>query len=90
MKSTLDDFVSIINGHVFANDKDRVFTYIEFVKQSGYENDPNVFINQYKDYLCKWANIKNSETKVSDEDFVANKLIEILKSITLDYSSYEE
>ena len=90
MNSTLEDFVSIINGYAFADDKDRVFTYIEFVKMYGYENDPNVFINYYKEYLTAWAKVKNSETNISDTDFVASKLIEILKSITLDYSSYEE
>ena len=90
MNSALEDLPSIINGLSFAKDRERVFTYIEFVKMFGYENDPNVFINYYKDYVTKWAEIKNSEITVSDEDFIFSKMVEILKSITLDYSSYEE
>lgn len=86
----IEEIFSVINGHVFAKDKDRVFTYIEFVKMFGYDNDPNTFITFYKDYVSRWANLKKSEINITDEEFVASKLIEILKSITLDYSSYEE
>ena len=44
MNPVLADIKSIINGHDFAKDRDRVFTYIEFVKMFGYENDTNTFI----------------------------------------------
>ena len=37
-----------------------------------------------------WNNKKSSQIKQTDEDFVMNKMVDILKSITLDYSSYEE
>lgn len=90
MASSIDEINSIINGYDFAKDRERVFTYIEFVKMFGFENDSNTFINSYKDYVTKWAKIKKEEITLSDEDFVLSKLIEILKSITLDYSSYEE
>lgn len=90
MNPHLDEIFSIINGHAFAKDKDRVFTYIEFVKMFGYENNPNVFIGYYKEYVIRWAAIKHEEITVTDDEFVFSKLIEILKSITLDYSSYEE
>ena len=90
MNPALDELFSIINGETFAKDKDRVLTYIEFVKMFGYDNDPNIFINYYKEYVTRWAEIKHKEISVSDEEFVFSKLVEILKSITLDYSSYEE
>lgn len=90
MNPVLADIKSIINGHDFAKDKDRVFTYIEFVKMFGYENDTNTFITHYKDYVTQWASLKKESINISDADFVMSKLVDILKSITLDYSSYEE
>lgn len=90
MNPDLEAITSIINGHEFATDRNRVLTYIEFVKMFGYENDPNVFITHYKEYVTRWASIKKDEITITDNDFVFSKLVEILKSITLDYSSYEE
>ena len=90
MNPQLDEIYSIINGNRQAKDKDRVFTYIEFVKMFGYDNDPNVFISFYKEYVTRWAAIKQDSISVTDDEFIFSKLVEILKSITLDYSSYEE
>lgn len=90
MNPSLDEIVSIINGYTDAADNQRVFTYIEFVKLFGYENDVNVFITFYKDYVTRWANAKKASINVSDDEFVFSKMVDILKSITLDYSSYEE
>lgn len=90
MITALDNIESIINGYDFAKDKDRVFTYIEFVKMFGFEHNSETFITFYKEYVTRWASIKKQEITLSDEDFVLSKMIEILKSITLDYSSYEE
>lgn len=90
MNPELEAVSSIINGNHFAKDKDRVFTFIEFIKMFGYQNDPNIFITYYKDYLIRWAAVKKQEISISDDEFVFSKLVEILKSITLDYSSYEE
>ena len=56
----------------------------------GYENDTNTFISVYKDYVTAWAAVKKSSIYVSDKDFVMGKMVDILKSITLDYSNYEE
>ena len=82
--------MSIINGYANASDGQRVFTYIEFVKMFGYENDINTFITEYKDYVTKWASIKKESIILSDDDYVMSKMVDILKSITLDYSSYEQ
>jgi hypothetical protein len=90
MSTELEKIDSIINGFNFAKDKDRVFTYIEFVKMFGFEHSSETFITFYKEYVTRWANTKNEELTLSIDDFVLTKLIEILKSITLDYSSYEE
>ena len=90
MNPVLVDIQSIINGYSNAKDKDRVFTYIEFVKMFGYDNDTNIFISAYKDYVTQWTSVKKDSITLSDEDFVMSKMVEVLKSITLDYSSYEE
>jgi hypothetical protein len=90
MSTGLEKIDSIINGFDFAKDKDKVFTYIEFVKMFGFEHNSETFITSYKDYVTQWAAIKKEEITLSDEEFVLTKMIEILKSITLDYSSYEE
>lgn len=90
MNPVLADIKSIINGFSKAKDKERVFTYIEFVKMFGYDNDTNIFISAYKDYVTQWANVKKDSITLSDNDFVMSKMVEVLKSITLDYSSYEE
>lgn len=90
MNPVLADIKSIINGYSNAKDKDRVFTYIEFVKMFGYDNDTNIFISAYKDYVTQWSIVKKDSITLSDEDFVMSKMVEVLKSITLDYSSYEE
>lgn len=86
----LNEIISIINGIDYAKDYDRVFTYIEFVKCFGYENNVEVFIREYKEYLIRWANYKKESITQTNEEFVNSKLVDILKSITLDYSSYEE
>lgn len=86
----LSQIISIINGYVNAKDSERVFTYIEFVKMFGFENNPDTFISIYKEYVTRWANIKKSSIDVSIDDYVMSKMVEILKSITLDYSSYQE
>lgn len=90
MNPNLNQIVSIINGYINAKDSERVFTYIEFVKMFGYQNDTNTFITTYKDYVTRWADSKKSSISISDKDFIMSKMIDILKSITLDYSSYEE
>ena len=86
----LDEIISIINGIDYAKDYDRAFTYIEFVKCFGYENNVEVFIKEYKEYLIRWAKCKKESITQTNEEFVNSKLVDILKSITLDYSSYEE
>lgn len=86
----LERLTSVINNSVNAQDNDRAFTFIEFVKLYGFDKSETVFLGDYKDYLTAWAAKKNENTTQSDEEFVREKLYDILKSITLTYSSYEE
>jgi hypothetical protein len=69
MNPTLDEIYSIINGFQFADDKDRVFTYIEFIKMFGYDNDTNIFITYYKEYDSeeKWVSIVNADQRLSNK-----------------------
>jgi hypothetical protein len=90
MNPELSDIKSIINGWTNAKDNERVFTYIEFTKMFGYDNDVNTFITTYKDYVTRWANIKKASITLNDDDFILSKMVDILKAITLDYASYEE
>ena len=87
----LEEINSIINGSANALDKDKAFTFIEFIKWCGFENNPNSFLVEYKEYLNKWADVKTVEDlNKTKEEFVRDKIIDTLKSITLNYSSYEE
>lgn len=90
IKPLLSEIKSVVNETPGAKDTSRAFTYIEFVKEFGYGDDPDDFIVLYKDYLIKWNQRNNGDTTLSNEEFVQEKMIQILKTITLDYSSYEE
>ena len=90
MNPELSDIKSIINGWTNAKDSERVFTYIEFTKMFGYDNAVQTFITSYKDYVTQWAKIKKQSITLNDDDFILSKMVDILKAITLDYSSYEE
>lgn len=85
----LENLTSVINDSVNALDKTRAFTFIEFIKVSGAENNDESFVSLYKEYLTRWAEKQDFREK-DKKDFVKERLVEILKTITLTYSSYEE
>lgn len=89
MASPLNSLYSIINRYNNAKDADRAFTFIEFIKEFGYDNSPSSFLTDYKDYLSEWSKVKKETTDTNNE-FIKSSFINILKSIILDYSSYEE
>jgi hypothetical protein len=33
----------------------------------GYDNDPNIFINYYKEYVTRWSEVKHANISVTDE-----------------------
>lgn len=87
----IDEIDSIINGNSNALDKDKAFTFIEFIKCFGFENNPDSFLTLYKEYLNAWAEAKSVEDIAKTKDqYVRERMIDTLKSITLTYSSYEE
>lgn len=87
--SLLEKLTSVINDSANALDKKKAFTFIEFVKISGIENSDSAIVSVYKDYLTLWSE-KQNFSKKDKTNFVKEKLVEILKTITLSYSSYEE
>ena len=90
MDSALKNIRSIINSFKDAADSDRAFTFIEFIKEFGYDNSPTTFLTIYKEYLNEWAKSSDKNTILSDKELVRKNMIDILKSIVLSYSSYEE
>lgn len=90
MAVLLKNICSIINNKHEAKDFERAFTFIEFIKEFGYDNSTSSFINEYKTYLSLWSNKKDAEKNKSDAEFIRENLIDTLKSIVLTYSSYEE
>lgn len=90
MSAILENLYSTINDKLDAKDNQRAFTFIEFIKEFGYDNSPSSFLNDYKLYLSKWNNKKNLESSLTDKELIQTSLIDTLKSIVLTYSSYEE
>ena len=90
MAVLLKNLYSIINGKSDAKDKDRSFTFIEFIKEFGYDNSSSSFLVDYKSYLSAWANTIQNSKVISDKEFIKRSLTDTLKSIVLTYSSYEE
>lgn len=90
MSVSLTNLYSLINGYNDAKDRNKVFTFIEFIKEFGYDNSSDVILTFYRSYLTKWANIKKRKDYLDDKEFVKDALTDTLKSITLSYSSYEE
>lgn len=86
----LKNLHSIINDSLNAKDNNRAFTFIEFIKEFGYDNSPGLFLSEYKEYLTQWNNKKNTTSLITDKEFVKASLINTLKSIVITYSSYEE
>ena len=86
----IDRIDSVINGRFRAPDSSRAFTFIEFIKQFGGENTQESFVGLYKDYLTRWSAIKTEDIELTEKEYVRQKMVDILKSITLTYSSYEE
>lgn len=89
MASPLNSLYSIINRYTGAKDSERAFTFIEFIKEFGYDNSSASFLNDYKDYLSQWSKVKK-DGMTDEKELIKNSFIAMLKNIILDYSSYEE
>lgn len=90
MNVSLTNLYSLINGYTDAKDRERVFTFIEFIKEFGFENSSDIILSLYREYLILWANTKKRNDFIDDEEYVKEALTDTLKTITLSYSSYEE
>ena len=90
MNISLTNLYSFINGYNNAKDKDRAFTFIEFIKEFGFDNSVDIALSTYRDYLTQWALIKKRTDKLDDKEYVRETLTDTLKSLVLTYSSYEE
>lgn len=90
MNVSLTNLYSLINGYTDAKDKERVFTFIEFIKEFGFENSSDTILSLYREYLILWSNTKKRNDFVDDADYVKEALTDTLKTIVLSYSSYEE
>jgi hypothetical protein len=86
----LTNLYSLINGYEDAKDRNRVFTFIEFIKEFGYDNSSDILLTLYRDYLTSWSTIKKRNDFLDDKEYIKVALTDTLKSITLSYSSYEE
>ena len=90
MNTSLTNLYSLINGYDDAKDRSRVFTFIEFIKEFGYDNSSDTMLTTYRKYLTAWATIKKRNDYLDDKEYIKSILTDTLKSITLSYSSYEE
>lgn len=90
MTVSLTNLYSLINGYDDAKDRNRVFTFIEFIKEFGLDNSSDILLSLYREYLTTWATIKKRNDFLDDKEYVKEALTDTLKSITLSYSSYEE
>ena len=90
MTVSLTNLYSLINGYDDAKDRNRVFTFIEFIKEFGLDNSSDILLSLYREYLTTWATIKKRNDFLDDKEYVKEALTDTLKSITLSYSPYEE
>lgn len=77
-------FLSVLTDNPSAGDNDAPYTLAEYVKAGGGS------FTEYVDYLHEWQDTFGNVENMLAKDFVKERLIEMLRSITLTYSSYEE
>ena len=65
------------------------FTFIEFLKYTDNTYTPNVYDKFYQEYLKSWYATQN-KTTVTESDFIATQYIDLLKQLTLTYTTKEE
>lgn len=87
-------FVNVDNSITNPNatnvkDLNAPFSFTDFLKYTNNLYTPTIYNELYIDYVKKWYNTKNSIT-VSEDEFVQKQYIELLKEITLTYTSEDE
>lgn len=87
-------FVNVDNSITNPNasdikDNNAPFSFTDFLKYTNNLYTPTIYNELYIDYIKRWYNTKN-EISVSEEEFVQKQYIELLKEITLTYTSEDE
>lgn len=70
-------------------DNSAPFTFIEFLKYTGDTYTPNVYDKFYQEYLKSWYTTQN-KTDITEADFIATQYVDLLKQLTLTYSTKDE
>ena len=85
---------SIINSNSVPSEvKDTIkpYTFIEFISKTSFENDKEVFLTYYKEYLTEWAKVKNDDHQIIEtKELIQSQIIDLLKIITVSYATFEE
>lgn len=85
----------IINSYINSNqnevmDTEKPFTFIEYITNTTSDNTTESF-KEYKKYLSKWAETKNSNGEnINSRELIQKEIIELFKVITLSYATFEE
>lgn len=70
-------------------DNSAPFTFIEFLQYTNNVYTPNIYDRFYQEYLKNWYNTQN-EISVTESEFIATQYIDLLKQLTLTYSTKDE
>jgi uncharacterized glyoxalase superfamily protein PhnB len=70
-------------------DNSAPFSFIEFLKYTSSTYTPNVYDKFYQEYLKTWYSTQN-QTAVTETDFIATQYVDLLKQLTLTYSTKDE
>jgi hypothetical protein len=65
------------------------FSFTDFLKYTNNLYTPTIYNELYIDYIKRWYNTKN-EITVTEDEFIQKQYIELLKEITLTYTSDDE
>lgn len=90
----VDNLNSIINTDSLARevtDNIRPYTYVEYITKADLLNSSDNYLKLYKEYLYQWAKAHNNDGSLaSTKKFVYQKITELLKTIAISYTTYEE
>jgi len=81
---------SIVNNNFFARDSNEPFTFLQWLVQSTSSNsDVNIQFANYKKYILRWTEKKSLSKKESSKT-LQSAYVQVLREITLTYSTEEE
>lgn len=81
---------SIVNNDFFAKDMNEPFTFLQWLTQNTISNpDVNVQFANYKKYILNWTE-KKSLSRAESSKTLQSAYVQVLREITLTYSTEEE